>query len=516
MKNPILRFWRTDNPKKRVSEFSNHGLAAEICFGHKTKGVKNIELKVFTQDCRYVGHAIKQCQPDEKMSRRQLEVVTVDEWADGEYLAFVYINNRPCQFACIKLRYYDVLPCEAELMPTDDSTLLTDEIRRNTIDRPDNYVEDVKNDEEKDEFEAALDEFIADASGVITIHDDDSSYNTDTGNDNTADDDMVDNTADDCITDDCTAGGKDDEEALSAEEQLKNMVGLKRLKEEMADARMTALFNEKRRLLQLDKTPEHRYHMLFLGNPGTGKTTVARLVAKMYHNMGLLSKGHTVETERAKLVGEFIGQTEKNTMAAIKKARGGVLFIDEAYTLIYPSSDSKDFGKEVVNALLTVLAEPNPDLIVILAGYEDKMQAVMKHNPGLKERFPLVFHFDDYTAEELMEIARGVCNGNNYDLTPEADARLYRLIENAVKERDEYFGNGRWVHNLIHHGVIKNMARRVMSSAEMSSCDTTAGNSQDIKKLFSQIEESDVMETESGLVRKSVTMVRPLRIGFTA
>ena len=510
MKNSILRFWRTDNPKKRVSEFSNHGLAAEICFGHKTKGVKNIELKVFTKDCRYVGNAIKQCQPDEKMSRRQLEVVTVDEWADGEYYVFVYINDAPRMFAEIALRYYNVLPCETKLETTDDSTLLTDEIRKRTIDIPDKdgeYVEDVESDEEKDEFEAALDEFIAGADGVITIHDDDFSYNTDTGNDNTADDGT---------TNDCTADGKDYAEELSAEEQLENMVGLKRLKEEMADARMTAQFNEKRRLLQLDKTPEHRYHMLFLGNPGTGKTTVARLVAKMYHNMGLLSKGHTVETERAKLVGEFIGQTEKNTMAAIKKARGGVLFIDEAYTLIHPSSDSKDFGKEVVNALLTVLAEPNPDLIVILAGYEDKMQAVMKHNPGLKERFPLVFHFDDYTAEELMEIARCVCNGNNYDLTPEADARLYRLIENAVKERDEYFGNGRWVHNLIHHGVIKNMARRVMSPAEMSSCDTTAGNSQDIEKLFSLIEESDVMETESSLVRKSVTMVRPLRIGFTA
>ena len=192
---------------------------------------------------------------------------------------------------------------------------------------------------------------------------------------------------------------------FSAEEELQQMVGLKQLKEDIQEARMMSLFLKERRELNLDLCGDSRYHMLFLGNPGTGKTTVARLVGKMYHQMGLLSKGHTVETCRTNLVGEYLGHTEKNTKEAIEEARGGVLFIDEAYTLIEGGSDTKDYGKEVINALLTVLSEPNPDMIVILAGYEDKMKKLLKSNPGLKDRFPLRFHFEDYTADELSEIA---------------------------------------------------------------------------------------------------------------
>lgn len=161
---------------------------------------------------------------------------------------------------------------------------------------------------------------------------------------------------------------------FSAEEELQQMVGLKQLKEDIQEARMMSLFLKERREPNLDLCGDSRYHMLFLGNPGTGKTTVARLVGKMYHQMGLLSKGHTVETCRTNLVGEYLGHTEKNTKEAIEEARGGVLFIDEAYTLIEGGRDTKDYGKEVINALLTVLSEPNLDMIVILAGYENKMK----------------------------------------------------------------------------------------------------------------------------------------------
>ena len=244
-------------------------------------------------------------------------------------------------------------------------------------------------------------------------------------------------------------------------------------------------------------------------NPGTGKTTVAKLVGQMYHSMGLLSKGHTVETNRSKLVGEYIGTTEKKTLDAIEEARGGVLFIDEAYTLISHESDTKDFGKEVLNALLTVLSEPEPDMIIILAGYEDKMAAMMKTNPGLKDRFPLTFHFDDYSAGELMEMACRTLEAGNYRLTDEAHRCLASLIEKAAAQRDEYFGNGRWVHNLINQGIIKSMARRVMSgSAAVKNIDIS---------LLCDIQEADIIEAERNFLNlKTSRISSPRPIGFRA
>lgn len=294
-----------------------------------------------------------------------------------------------------------------------------------------------------------------------------------------------------------------------AERELEAMVGLQRLKDDMKEARMMAMFNKKRAEMCLQTDGEQRNHMLFLGNPGTGKTTVAKLVGQMYHSMGLLSKGHTVETNRSKLVGEYIGVTEKKTLDAIEEARGGVLFIDEAYTLVSHESDTKDFGKEVLNALLTVLSEPEPDMIIILAGYEDKMAAMMKTNPGLKDRFPLTFHFDDYSAGELMEMACRTLEAGNYRLTDEAQTCLASLIEKATAQRDEYFGNGRWVHNLINQGIIKSMARRVMSgSATVRNIDIS---------LLCDIQEADIIEAERNFLSlKTSRISSPRPIGFRA
>lgn len=294
-----------------------------------------------------------------------------------------------------------------------------------------------------------------------------------------------------------------------AERELEAMVGLQRLKDDMKEARMMAMFNKKRAEMCLQTDGEQRNHMLFLGNPGTGKTTVAKLVGQMYHSMGLLSKGHTVETNRSKLVGEYIGMTEKKTLDAIEEARGGVLFIDEAYTLVSYESDTKDFGKEVLNALLTVLSEPEPDMIIILAGYEDKMAAMMKTNPGLKDRFPLTFHFDDYSAGELMEMACRTLEAGNYRLTDEAHRCLASLIEKATAQRDEYFGNGRWVHNLINQGIIKSMARKVMSdSAAVRNIDTS---------LQCDIQEADIIEAERNFLSlKTSRISSPRPIGFRA
>ena len=307
------------------------------------------------------------------------------------------------------------------------------------------------------------------------------------------------------------SGSSDNEQDLycKAERDLNRMVGLGRVKDDMQEARMMSMFNKKRAEMCLQTDSECRNHMLFLGNPGTGKTTVARLVGQMYHSMGLLSKGHTVETNRSKLVGEYIGMTEKKTLETIEEARGGVLFIDEAYTLITCDNDNKDFGKEVLNALLTVLSEPEPDMIVIMAGYEDKMEYMLKTNPGLKDRFPLTFHFDDYSADELMEIAVRTLDYGNYTMTEGARNKLKSLIDKAVEGKDKYFGNGRWIHNLINQGIIKSMAKRVMSS-HMHDEEI------DINLLCS-IEECDVEEAERNFLSSKSTKITTSRpIGFRA
>ena len=290
--------------------------------------------------------------------------------------------------------------------------------------------------------------------------------------------------------------------------KLQKLVGLKRLKADMQDACLMAQFVKERRELCLDLSQDNRHHMLFYGNPGTGKTTVAKLVGEMYHQMGLLSSGHTVETCRTELVGEYIGHTEKRMREIIDNAKGGVLFIDEAYTLIDRSQDSNDFGKEVINSLLTLLSVPDPDMIVIMAGYEDKMQDLLKTNPGLKDRFPLQFHFEDYTAEELMEIARINLQERHFILTPDAALRLNQVITETAAQRNVYFGNGRWVHNFIEQGLIKSMARRIMSMSFHDSTD---------RILLSTIEPADVDDAEKRLLNgPSLKLMHPTRIGFRA
>ena len=293
---------------------------------------------------------------------------------------------------------------------------------------------------------------------------------------------------------------------FSAEEELQQMVGLKQLKEDIQEARMMSLFLKERRELNLDLCGDSRYHMLFLGNPGTGKTTVARLVGKMYHQMGLLSKGHTVETCRTNLVGEYLGHTEKNTKEAIEEARGGVLFIDEAYTLIEGGSDTKDYGKEVINALLTVLSEPNPDMIVILAGYEDEMEQMLQANPGLKGRFPHTLRFNDYSAEELMQIARLQFDHGAYRMSPEAECLLRATIAGALADKDRYFSNARWIKQFIASGILPAMAQRVMTH-----------DAPDNIELYRTIERCDIEQAAEKLPSRPAVSITPRRrIGFRA
>ena len=203
--------------------------------------------------------------------------------------------------------------------------------------------------------------------------------------------------------------------------------------------------------------PTMTHHMVFTGNPGTGKTTVARIIGEIYHALGILSKGHLVETDRSGLVGEYQGHTEKKTSEVIEKAKGGVLFIDEAYTLKM-GRDNNDFGQIAIDVLNKKLEDSRDDLVVIVAGYPDSMVNFINANPGLKSRFKTFIEFDDYDGEALYSILKKLLKQNMYKLTEETDKALYTYFKNMGNKG--LSGNARDVRNLFED-MVTNQAREV-------------------------------------------------------
>lgn len=193
------------------------------------------------------------------------------------------------------------------------------------------------------------------------------------------------------------------------------------------------------------------YHMLFKGNPGTGKTTVARIVAKLFQRMGVLSKGHLIEVERADLVGEYIGHTAQKTRELVKKAIGGILFIDEAYSLA--RGGEKDFGKEAIDTLVKAMEDQKNQFILILAGYSDEMDYFLSTNPGLPSRFPIQMDFPDYTIDQLIQIAEGMVKERDYILMPQAILKLKHYLLQEKNDSGQIFSNARLVRNLIERSV---------------------------------------------------------------
>jgi stage V sporulation protein K len=192
-------------------------------------------------------------------------------------------------------------------------------------------------------------------------------------------------------------------------------------------------------------------HMIFTGNPGTGKTTVARLLGRLFKEMGVLPRGHMVEVERADLVGEYIGHTAQRTREVAKRALGGVLFIDEAYSLA--RGGEKDFGKESIDCLVRAMEEHRGELMLILAGYPDEMEWFLAQNPGLRSRFPMTIAFPDYTVDELLAIAEKMWRERDYELSLDGRAALRNILKGRSWQTEGDQGNARSIRNLVERSL---------------------------------------------------------------
>ncbi|NLL46625.1 MAG: AAA family ATPase [Clostridiales bacterium] len=233
--------------------------------------------------------------------------------------------------------------------------------------------------------------------------------------------------------------------------QLDELVGLERIKSDVRSL-INLIKVRKLRTEHGLTAPPISLHMVFMGNPGTGKTTVARLLAGIYKAMGVLSKGQLVEVDRSQLVAGYVGQTAIKTAEALEKAKGGILFIDEAYSLT-PDASGNDYGREAVEIILKGMEDNRDDLVVIVAGYENLMEKFISSNPGLESRFSKYFVFEDYTGEQLNSIFLSMCKKNEYLLTPEASERARELLNRLYEQRDDNFGNARDVRNLFERAV---------------------------------------------------------------
>ncbi|SNZ09814.1 stage V sporulation protein K [Terribacillus aidingensis] len=249
------------------------------------------------------------------------------------------------------------------------------------------------------------------------------------------------------------------------DQEFAAFIGLEKLKKTIKEIYANVHINQKREAAGL-KQEKQVLHMLFEGNPGTGKTTVARKLAAVFHEMNVLDKGHFIEAERADLVGEYIGHTAQKTRALVQRAMGGILFIDEAYSLA--RGGEKDFGKEAIDTLVKHMEDASNRFILILAGYPREMANFMSLNPGLRSRFPIQLQFPDYKSEQLMDIAKGMLAEKEYQLTKEAEWKLKEIIVQQKSKRTPDFSNARFVRNILEKAIRMQAVRLVRHDHHLS------------------------------------------------
>lgn len=269
-------------------------------------------------------------------------------------------------------------------------------------------------------------------------------------------------------------------------QKLRKMVGLGKLKTSIeSHLNMVRMMK-----CRVDKGLEGSMpplHMIFVGNPGTGKTTVADFIGEIYASMGLLSKGKVIKVSRKDLVGQYLGHTEKKIQEYLKRAEGNVLFIDEAYSLC-ADKDGKDYGHRVMETLLTVLDKDQVDMLVILAGYPEEMKKMIGTNPGLPSRFPYTFYFNDYSVDELMQIAQSYAENRHYFFTPKAFQALRTLVERQYEDKDRFWGNARFIVRLISSQILPAMSNRLA---------TLPAEKRENKRILQQICLADVQACDT-------------------
>lgn len=239
--------------------------------------------------------------------------------------------------------------------------------------------------------------------------------------------------------------------------ELDDLIGLARIKTRVKDYLNAVRLASRRMELGLP-TSMPRLHMAFLGNPGTGKTTVAEIIGKVFAEWGILSVGRVIRTEKSQMVGQYIGETEYKMNNLLARARGNILFIDEAYQLA--EGGKSDFGRIVMNSLLTELGKNNLDMVVILAGYTAPMKKLLESNEGIESRFPNVFNFEDYTTDELLEIGKLMIHRQGFNLTEGAELNMQAIIRAESEKPSPRFGNGRFVSNLLQNEILATLGAR--------------------------------------------------------
>lgn len=267
-------------------------------------------------------------------------------------------------------------------------------------------------------------------------------------------------------------------------QELEDLIGLESVKQEVKSLANFVKLQKQRQQKGL-KTPKLSYHLVFTGSPGTGKTTVARIVARIYKDLGILKKGHTVETDRSGLVAEYVGQTATKTNAIVDSALNGVLFIDEAYALV-PEGNGQDYGQEAISTLLKRMEDDRDKLVVIIAGYTNEMKRFIDSNPGLQSRFNRYINFPDYSAQELVKIFHMYMKKNQYTISDEADTLLKEKLDYAVEHKDRNFGNARYVRNVFEK-AIQMQANRLEGKSNLSDRQLTEITASDIERSFASV-----------------------------